>query len=280
MSLKTSVKGRFDVEEVNALNKKYDGDLTNRHYFKYIGLPGLFLAVLGIIFTYFWWISLALGVLGLWYGYKFVLPSIVKQNYFLASLKERNRFVNNMTQISTDKSKTVTRALEASSNRAKGELYDDLKILQASISGANKEQVTDAFFVIRAKYKHDVVFVQYMEQLETLAQEGKAAESEDGAGPLETLKEIKSYHNDMMTAQFKFLELKQGHLQDMKQIIFLLFIVMGALTFSFGFTSFYGAFARSPIGWVTSGIYLTLFLNFLNKFRKLYFDDEIMFISK
>lgn len=281
-AVKTKKKGQFNVEEINALNKKYEGDLTRNDYFKYIILPGLVGAIVAILFTYFWWLAVILGILGVFYGYKYILPNIVKQNYFLASLKERNRFVNNMTQILTDRSKTIINALQAATSRAKGELYQDLKTLQASLSGADKEQVAEAFKIIRIKYQHDVVFVQYLEQLETLAQEGKGVgtKKDEEGGPLDTLKEIKSYHNDMMLLQFKFMSLKDKHLGDMKQLIFVVCIIMAALTFSFGFKTYFESFARSPIGWITSLIYLTAMFMSINKFRKLYFDNEIMFVSK
>lgn len=281
-AVKTKKKGQFNVEEINALNKKYEGDLTRNDYFKYIILPGLVGAIVAILFTYFWWLAVILGILGVFYGYKYILPNIVKQNYFLASLKERNRFVNNMTQILTDRSKTIINALQAATSRAKGELYQDLKTLQASLSGADKEQVAEAFKIIRIKYQHDVVFVQYLEQLETLAQEGKGVgtKKDEEGGPLDTLKEIKSYHNDMMLLQFKFMSLKDKHLGDMKQLIFVVCIIMAALTFSFGFKTYFESFARSPIGWVTSLVYLTAMFMSINKFRKLYFDNEIMFVSK
>lgn len=286
MSLKTKVKGQFNVEEVNALNQKYEGGLTRSHYMQYIGGPALLAATIGIMFTYYWFVALLLGLLGAWYGYRYILPSIIKQRYYVSSLKERNAFVNNMTQILTDKGKTIGTALGTATARAKGELKQDLKILQVSLAGSNEKQKAEAFTMMRNKYQHDVVFIQYLEQLETLAQEGNSDRlmegniKAQGGSALDTLKEIKSYHNDMLTQQRKFLELKTQKYGEIKQLLQILGIVLGSLTVSFGFKTYFGAFAHSPVGWITTLIYCTLLYFQLNKFRKLYFDDEIMFVSK
>lgn len=286
MSLKTKVKGQLNVDEVNALNRKYEGDLRREHYLQYIGKPAGFALALGVLFTYYWFVGLITGLLGAWYGYRYILPSIIKQRYYVSSLKERNAFVNNMTQILTDKSKTIGVALTTATSRAKGELKQDLKVLQASLLSSNSEQKMEAFHVMRNKYSHDVVFIQYLEQLETLALEGNSEGLENlslsaqGGSALDTLKEIKSYHNDMLTQQLKFLTLKTEKYGEIVQLMQVLGIILVSLTISFGFKTYIGAFAHSPIGWVTSLIYYILLYTQLNKFRKLYFDDEIMFVSK
>lgn len=272
--VKTKVKGRLDVTEISALNQKYGEPLGQKHYLKYIGFPALFCAFFGIIFTYYWFVALGLAIFGAYYGYRYILPNIVKRNYFLNSLTERNRLVNNLTQILTDNNKSILTALDSAASRTRGELQKDVKVLQASLTGADSDQVTAAFFKIRKKYEADVVFTQYLEQVETLYKEGRKAQE-----TIETLKEIKSYHNDMRNKQLEYMNVKDEHLAGIKQLIIVLIIIMGALTFSFGFKTFFESFARSIPGWAGSFIYLTAAGISLNKFRKLYFDNEIMSIT-
>lgn len=49
-----------------------------------------------------------------------------------------------------------------------------------------------------------------------------------------------------------------------------------AITFSFGFKTYITAFARHPIGWITSGIYMSLMFFFFKSFTTYLFDDSIM----
>lgn len=272
--VKTKKRGIFDVEEVNALNQKYGEPLGQKHYLKYIGGAAAFCAFFATIFTYLWFVALFVGIFGAWYGYKYILPNIVKRNYFINSLNERNRLVNNLTQILTDRNKSILQALDAAGARSKGELHTDIKVLQASLMSADKKQSSNAFKVLRNKYEYDVVFTQYIEQVETLYLEGRSAPE-----TLETLKEIKSYHNDMREKQIAYMKIKDEHLAGIKQLLMVLIIIIAALTFSFGFTVYFKAYARSIPGWAGSAIYLTAAGISLNKFRKLYFDNDIMSLT-
>ncbi|EMF0336543.1 hypothetical protein KCT23_002353 [Enterococcus faecium] len=264
----TKKKGIMDVSELNAYQVAYGKPLDYRDYLNYVGLPCIFMGVFSFSLCYFWWVGLICGVIGAVYGYKVVMPKSVKRSYELKSLRERNKFINNMTQILTDESKTVTKALAMAKTRTKGELREDIQILESRLQGADKFQIAEAFREINEKYERDVVFTQYFEQLETAIYEGR--------NNADTMKQIKSYHNDVKLKTESFLKIKNGYLQDLKQMLFIVAIFIGAITFSFGFSTFFDGFARSPIGWGFGGVYFIIMVRFMKSFFMHYFDDEIM----
>lgn len=264
----TKKKGIMNVAELNAYQVAYGKPLGSRDYMNYVGFPSLFMGIFSFALCYYWWVGLICALIGAFYGFKVIMPKCVKRNYELKSLYERNKFINNMTQILTDESKTVTKALGIAKNRTHGELRKDIQILESRLQGADKFQIAEAFADINEKYARDVIFTQYFEQLETAIAEGR--------NNADTMKQIKSYHNDVKRKTDSFLKVKNGYLQDMKQMIFIVAVFIGSITFSFGFSTFYDGFARSPIGWGFGGIYFLIMVHFLKSFFKHYFDDEIM----
>lgn len=264
----TKRKGIMDVSELNAYQVAYGKPLDYRDYMNYIGLPSLFMGLFSFSLCYFWWVGLICALIGAVYGYKIVMPKSVKRSYELKSLRERNKFLNNMTQILTDEGKTVTKALAMAKTRTKGELREDIQILESRLQGADKFQIAEAFREINDKYERDVVFTQYFEQLETAIYEGRSN--------ADTMKQIKTYHNDVKRKTESFLKIKDGYLQDLKQMLFIVAIFIGAITVSFGFSTFFEGFARSPIGWGFGGVYFVIMVQFMKSFFTHYFDDEIM----
>lgn len=270
--LPTRKRQIINVDELNAYKVAYEEPLESKDYIFYIGVPALILGGFTFILLYYWWLSLIMVVVGGFYGAMVFLPKAVQRNYEVHSFKERNKFLNNMTQILTDESMTVQRALVAVTGRAGGEFQEDLKVLQARLLGADGEEVVNAFRVIEDKYIDDVIFVQYIEQLETVVLEGRTN--------LDTLKDIKDYHNDVKQKQDEYMKLKMGHLMDMRMLMGIIVVFILAISFAFGFQTYIEAFARTPIGWITVGIYLLLMGQFFRTFSTYIFDDTVMEVER
>ncbi|EJR25180.1 hypothetical protein OB988_21120 [Bacillus cereus] len=265
---KTKKKRFVNAEEVNAFKVAYGKPLNKKDYLRYAAVPGLVTGVFSFLLLYIWWLSLILGVLGSVYGLKVLMPNIVKRAYERDSYKERNKFVNNMTSLLSNENKTLFTALDQASERAEGELRGDLKILMANILGADQTQVIQAFKKLSSKYREDITFDQYLEQLETCVLEGRTN--------LETLKDIKTHHNETKEKKDEYERKKEGHLKDMKMLCGVIVVFVLAITFSFGFKTYITAFARHPIGWIASGIYMSLMFFFFKSFTTYLFDDSIM----
>lgn len=269
--LNTRKKRVMNVDELNAYKVAYGKPLKTKDYVYYVGMPALIFAGFSFLLLYYWWLSLIMAVLGALYGMKVFLPKSVAKAYQFQSFSQRNKFVNNMTQILTDDAKTVTRALQTANARAEGEFKKDINELQARLIGADNTQIKKAFKTIEDKYQDDVIFAQYIEQLETAMLEGRAN--------IDTLKDIKTYHNDMKKKQTEYQNKKNGHLSDMKMLGVVVVIFILAVSFSFGFSTYINDFARQPIGWVSCGIYIALMAQFFRKFSTFLFDDSVLEVS-
>jgi len=265
---KTRKKKIVNAEEINAFKAAYGQPLQQKDYVKYSIIPAFIVGGLSFILLYIWWVSLILAVVGALYGLRVIMPKTIKRAYEKDSFRERNTFVNNMTQLLTNDNQTLLSALGRASDRSKGELRKDLKILQAKLTGADDEQVLQAFKDLSNKYRDDIIFSQYVEQMETSVLEGRTN--------LDTLKDIKSYHNEMKEKKEDYERKKEGHLKDMKMLCGVMVIFILAITFSFSFDTYITAFAHHPIGWITCGVYMLLMFHFFRTFATYLFDDSIL----
>ncbi|UYX55857.1 hypothetical protein M3Y14_32015 (plasmid) [Bacillus thuringiensis] len=268
LNAKTRKKKFVNAEEINAFKVAYGKPLNKKDYLRHAAIPGLVTGVFSFLLLYIWWLSLILGLLGAVYGLKVLMPKIIQRAYEKDSFRERNKFVNNMTSLLANDSQTILTSLNRASDRAQGELREDLKILMANILGADQTQVIQAFKQVSNKYREDITFDQYLEQLETCVLEGRTN--------LETLKDIKTHHNETKEKKDDYDRKKTGHLKDMKMLCGVIVVFVLAITFSFGFDTYITAFAKHPIGWITSGIYMSLMFLFFKSFTTYLFDDSIM----
>lgn len=270
--VKTKKKGLVNVDELNAWKVAYSEPVGMSDYAKYVWLPAFLVGGFSFLLLYYFWLSLLMAVVGAIYGATFYMPNAIRRDYEIQSFNERNKFINNMTQILTDETKTVPSGLIVATRRSKGKFKEDLIKLQARISGADTEQMSEGFAEMIKEYEDDIIFVQYMEQMETTAIEGRTN--------IDTLKDIKSYHNDVKKKQEEYFKIKKGHLNDMKILMGVILIFVIAVTFSFGFDVYIEAFARTFIGWVTMGIYMLVMGYHFKKFSTYLFDDSIMEVKK
>lgn len=266
--LSTKKKRILNVDELNAYKVAYGKPLGTRDYIYYVLGPAAVFGAFSFLILYYWWVSVGMAILGAIYGAKVFLPKSIQKTYNSHSFGQRNKFINNMTQILTDDSKTVPKALSLAKARSEGEFKEEVGKLEGRLMGADTKQINKGIENLIKKYEDDVIFVQYMEQLETALIEGRAN--------IDTLKDIKSYHNDMKKKQFEYDIKKQGHLKDMKMLCGVMVIFVLAISFSFGFSTYINDFTRHPIGWVSGGVYMLLLMHFFRKFSVYLFDDSIL----
>lgn len=271
--VKLKRKGFMDVTELEALQKCYGQGFKASDYKKYLVAPIIFTAVFSLMLFHSIIFTIVCGLIGAIYGFKVIMPASVNREYQLKSLHMRNRFINSLTQILTDDQKITLGAIEIANSRTSGELHDDISILQARLEGADRKQVAYAFDELRLKYDSDVLFSQYLEQIETALVEGRE-------GDIETIKSQKTYHNDTVKNTEDFLKVKEEHYQGNKLIVALIAAMILVITFSFEFATYHEAFANTFIGNIFGGIFYGILLFLMHRFFKIYFDDEIMSVGK
>lgn len=217
---------------------------------------------------YYWWLSLILGAVAMFYGYRVMMPQSIKRVYENNAFRERHNFINNLTMILTNEDKTMLKALEIVTERATGEFKEDLLDLQAPLHGATDEEIHSAFKEFGKKYKHDVIFDLYVEQLETATIEGRTN--------IDTIKDIKSLHNDLKMERDGFMKDKKRATYEFRFISLISLILIGACTFSFGWSQWVNVYAHRLTGWIALSAYLLLLGFFFHSYYKRLGDDKIM----
>lgn len=268
MAKRKKLKGLITVEELNAYKIAY-GDPLERKEVLLLLIKAFLVA---FVFTYslfhYWWLGLITGLIGAVYSYAVILPQSVKRIYENNAFRERNNFVNNMTQLLTNPDRTIRDAIKVVCERASGEFKEDLLMLQADLMGAHNEVVQEAFAKLTVKYKNDVIFAMYIEQLITAAIEGRTS--------IETIKDIKTWHNETKKIQDNFYAVKARHAYEFKFVSIIIVILIGAVMISFGFRQFIDVYAHNLVGWLFSSLFLALYGMFFHRFIVHMGDDKIM----
>lgn len=266
--ISTKKKGVVNIDELKAYRVAYGKELGPRDYMTYVGIPALIFSGFSFLLLYNLWVSIPMLVVGAIYGWRSFLPKIVRKQYEHHAARQRNKFLNNMTQVLTDDSQTPLMALRKVTSRADGEFAEDLHRFHAMLIGADNNRIREAVAWFSDQYDDDVIFIQYLEQVETIMLEGKTN--------IDTLHDIKTYHNDIQKKQELYERAKMGHVRDMRSLLIVTVILLISLAVSFGFSTYLEAFARHPIGYISSGLYMIIILFFFRQFSGYLFDDSVM----
>lgn len=265
-----SKKTVLSLDELNAYRVAYGNPLMKKEIFTALVVPFLVCFFSVLILTYYWWLALIAGGVGVYYGYTVLMKIGIERVYQQQAILQRNRFINNMTQILTNPSETVTSAIKWCSQEivAKGEFKQDLDRLLVDLMDANESQVKEGFGKLAEKYKSDFVFNLYIDNLITATLEGRT--------DIRKIKELKSWHNDVLEQRNIFIKNKVGFTKNFKVTTLYTLILIAILTFGNGFDSYLKYYAHSPFGWVSSAILLCSLVYFFHSFQKDIADDEVM----
>lgn len=77
---KTRKKKFVNADEINAIKVAYGKPLERKRLSKVWIVPGLIVGGFSFILLYYWWVSLIIGVLGVLYGLKVLMPKIFKES--------------------------------------------------------------------------------------------------------------------------------------------------------------------------------------------------------
>lgn len=258
----------YTIEEVRAWRLAYGDPLNKSEILTALFVP--FFAAAGLSFSlfYYWWLSLIIGLAAMLYAYLFILPQDEKRDYELNSFYQRNKFINNMTQLLANENNTPISCLKTASSRAEGELKKELTDLQVSLMDAKDDEIKYSYEEFSEKYKNDIMFDLFVEQLATATIEG--------CSNLDTIKDVKTYHNEIKKKQQKFIQKKKQEVFNFKFLLVISFVLILAISVSFGFQKFIDIYAHSLVGWITNTIYLIFLAVTFLSFRKRLIDDSIL----
>lgn len=255
------------IDELNAYRIAYGNPIERKELFVSLGVPFLIGSFYVFILFFNCWLAILGGIALMAYTYIVVIPQEEKRIYESNAFTEKNNFVNNMTQILSNNERTVLQALKIVTERSNGEFKSDLQKLQAKIINGGSEEVQESFQFLSDKYKDDVMFSLYLEQLTTVVIEGRNG--------IETLKDIKTYHNGVKERLNKFMDAKQKKKRDFKFMCKVGLCLIGTIVMSLGFERYINVYTSNIIGWISSGIYIGLLFKFYHEFMKMMGDDSI-----
>lgn len=264
-------KRRYTLEEYSALKTAYGEPYSRADLFASLFKPFVFIFAYTYFVGYIWWLSVIYGLLASLYQYRRINKLNMSREYQEKAFNERNKFLNNITQILTNPNTTTLDGLMKSANRTSGEFQDDLGYLLTELKDSDPRRVHSAFETFKVKYETDVVFIQYIDQLETAIL--------DGRNNVEVLKDIRTFHNNVKKKRDFFIRLKSKRTSQFKQIVLILLASILAMAFSLGFSKYINEYAHTMYGWVGNNLYLLVIFMIFRGHLKKQEDDNVMEVS-
>lgn len=265
-------KQRLGIDELNAYKMAYGRPIAKEDYAVNVVLPACFGGALVFLLLNTWWLACLVGVVYAIYGYRVLLPQNIQRFYLHKAFDQRNRFMNNLTQLLADPSLSWFVALQRASERCEGEFRADLEQLLVHVQEASTYELGAFFRAFSDKYAKDVVFTLFVEQLETIALEGRTN--------IDMIRDIKTYHNQLRERTKHFVARKKRVIDQLKLYLLMSGGIVGLFhVFPLGFANYLHSFAYTPIGWVTSGLYMGALTWALHKSCVYFYDDEVMEVT-
>jgi len=261
-------KKRYTLDELNAFKSAYGKPLERKELLISILKPFIIGFTLTYLIFYYWIVALLVGIVCAIYGYRVIMPVSLKRVYEGNAFTQKNLFVNGMTQLLTNPDRTINEALQTVVQRTEGEFKKDIYDLITTLTGQDNEKVREAFDLFAKKYKDDVIFEMFVEQLTTTALEGRTN--------IKTLKNINTLHNELKGKRNGFLQEKKKHEINYTLMIVIIIGLILTISFSFGWDTYVEAYAHSKFGWITSGLFLFVNAIFFNSFMTYQADDAVM----
>ncbi len=266
---------KMDIQELNAFATAYGNPLGTREYVMFVGGPAAILTVVVTLLYFNFIASIIAFIVGAIYGFKNYLPHQVKRNYLIAGLNARGRYMTVTTQLATNDTKSMMMVLRESVDRIDPgtELHHEMTELVANIgTNIQTSNVRRQFAGLRSKYRHDSIFTQYLEQLETGVLNGN--------NNIDTLQEIERYHTDLRARTHEFIKEKDGSKKNYAFIGMWVIGLQAGCAFLLGLKAFQAGFSQSPVGLIFGLPFLLIETWVFVSFFRDYWDDDIMSVKK
>lgn len=267
--VKGKKKKRFSIEDMQAKEEAYGHKLTVNSVIQMI----LSYSVAVFAFSYLLYsnmlVALILFGIACLLVLIFILPKEIEVKYYRRGLAQRNKCLNILTQVLSSHDSTLGYAMDFTSKRVTGEFSEDLKRLTSIImTSYDRKRLHEGFKQLTDKYKDDVIFCQYFEQIETVAYEGEYN--------IDVFQSLKSYHNDTFSIQNDYIKARKNNRTTVFSTTAIVFVLCLVLALSNGYEQYVKVFSHSMIGMGTSSLFLLLYAFVLVRFFKYYYDEPIM----
>lgn len=162
------------------------------------------------------WREAIFFVIGLLFGWLYVLPRQIKLEYNMNALAERNTAINLMTQSFQDTSQHPLFGLQTVRDNTHGKLKDDFKLL-CSIVAKNESEadVLKGINDITNEYADDDVFGLFMQQVGTYVIKGDISQK--------TFNNLMSQHNEIVAQTVASQNAKQNQVGAVSKLMYMSF---------------------------------------------------------
>lgn len=258
----------YNIDELNAIRTQYENPIRKKEVLIFALVPAGYVFALIYSLFYNWKLALLFSLIGVVYGVAIIMPKMVKRNHYSRSQRERNRFMNSLTQNLVNDNVLTEDGLERVSNRLNGELARDVKELTTRLKYDTASEQNEAYEALSNKYRNDRVFVQFVDQLNTATTEGR--------NNIKELDSLASHHDLVLQKQKHFYNVKDEKLLwycVASGMIIAVATTLALTTWNLGYKQI---FISTPVGWVIGFVFIAFNLVYTHKFVLDYFDDEVM----
>lgn len=262
-------KNQITIQDLNAWEQAYGHQLTNRRRFMkilpYVGSITAFTELLFVRLP----VTITAFVLSTIFCWSAILSKETYVSYVRASYSERNRTINLLSQALSGGDATLFTALKQTIPAMHGELRHEFQILAGLLArSARNDELHDWFMNEISKYRDDVIFGQYLEQMETMNQEGVYTVS--------TFLNLAHYHNNLYQKQVEYINAKEQNRREVFTIVALVFALILVLAVMVDkWSGWVKLYAHSLFGEVVSCIFAFVYIMIVRSFVKYYYDESI-----
>lgn len=213
--------------------------------------------------------GLVLGLLGFLFGRFKLYPSVIERGYRYRQYDEKNRFINGLTQLLTSDSRSVYDCLVTTQNRAGGQFGKDLERFTYALRDADVDKTVIVFNEFTARYRDDLIFVQFMDQIRITYTEGR--------NNLVTIQQLKDWHGQVKTKQAEFLSRKNDVVLTFKVYYGLsLGLILFLHTVPMPWQMYAATFGGTFVGIGVAIVYVLTNYPVIKKLTDTYFDDNVL----
>lgn len=216
--------------------------------------------------------GLLLGLVGFLFGRYKLYPKVVERGYRSRQYDEKNRFINGLTQLLTSESRSVYDCLVTTQKRAGGQFGKDLERFTYALRDADVDKTVIVFNEFTSRYRDDLIFVQFMDQIRITYTEGR--------NNLVTIQQLKDWHGQVKTKQFEFLAAKNRVVSNYKRNYILVFgVILFLHTVPMPWLMYAATFGNTNVGIVMAVVYVAVNYIIIKRLVDTYFDDNVLSTS-
>lgn len=216
-----------------------------------------------ILFILLW------AVIGFLFGRFKLYPLVTERGYRARQYDEKNRFINALTQLLTAESMSVYTCISRTQTRAGGQFGMDLQTFVFKLRDASEQERVLIFNEFCERYRDDLIFVQYMDQIRVTLTEGRKN--------LATIQQLKDWHGQVKSKQSAFMKKKNDVVRQFKMYIGLTSgLILMVHFMPMTWNEYVHNFSMAWVGVIVTGIYMIITWLIVNRLTNVYFDDNVL----